>query len=56
MTCSAAFEGMLQQAADARINTDFSSFVLGLFRRAMTGGLAEEKAAAVIKALGGSVT
>jgi 3-hydroxyisobutyrate dehydrogenase-like beta-hydroxyacid dehydrogenase len=50
-TCAAAFEGMVEQAREAGINTHFPSFALGLFRTAMASGFGEEEAAAVIKVL-----
>jgi hypothetical protein len=54
-TCTAGFEGMLQQARDARINAEFPTFALALFRRAMAAGHGAEEAAAVIKVLRGGL-
>lgn len=48
-----AVEAIVRQAREAGINSEFPTFVLGLFKKAMAAGYAEEEAAAVIKVLRG---
>ena len=56
-TCTVAFELFVKHAREAGINAEFPAFGLGLFKKAMAAGYAEEDAAAVIKVLrGGSWT
>lgn len=49
--CAAAGTLFLRQAKEAGIDTGFPTFADGLFRRAMSAGLGEEKFAAMIKIL-----
>lgn len=46
-----ATERILEQAKDAKINTEFPKLAAGLFRRAEAAGYGEEEAAALIKIL-----
>ncbi len=48
-----AFELFVRQAREAQINSEFPTFGLGIFRRAVAAGYGEEEAAAVIKVLRG---
>jgi 3-hydroxyisobutyrate dehydrogenase-like beta-hydroxyacid dehydrogenase len=50
-TCTVAFELFVKQAGQARINSEFPTFALGLSKRAMAAGYAEEEFAALIKVL-----
>jgi 3-hydroxyisobutyrate dehydrogenase-like beta-hydroxyacid dehydrogenase len=50
-TCTVAFELFMKQAREARINSEFPTFGLGLFKKAMAAGYGEEEVAAVIKVL-----
>ncbi|HEY8460797.1 MAG TPA: NAD(P)-dependent oxidoreductase [Blastocatellia bacterium] len=50
-TCTVAFELIAKQAREARINSEFPAFALGIFKKAVAAGYAEEEVAAVIKAL-----
>jgi 3-hydroxyisobutyrate dehydrogenase-like beta-hydroxyacid dehydrogenase len=49
--CAKAFELYMRQAREARINSDFPKFGLGIFKKAMAAGYGEEAVGAVIKAL-----
>ena len=42
-TCTVAFELFVKQAREARINSEFPTFGLGLFRKAMAAGYGEEE-------------
>jgi 3-hydroxyisobutyrate dehydrogenase-like beta-hydroxyacid dehydrogenase len=48
-TCTVAFERFVQHARDARINAEFPTFGLGLFKTATAAGHGEEEVAALIK-------
>ncbi len=50
----AALEGIQQQGADAKINTEIPDFVAGFFGRAMEAGFGEENVMSLIKVLQGS--
>ncbi len=50
-TCTVAFELFVKQAQETGINSEFPTFGLGLFRKAMAAGYGEEEVAAVIKVL-----
>jgi 3-hydroxyisobutyrate dehydrogenase-like beta-hydroxyacid dehydrogenase len=50
-TCTVAFELFMKQAHEARINSEFPTFGLGLFKKAMAAGHAEEEVAVLIKVL-----
>jgi 3-hydroxyisobutyrate dehydrogenase-like beta-hydroxyacid dehydrogenase len=52
-TCTVAFELFVKQAREAGINSEFPTFALGLFKRAMAAGYGEEEVAALIKVLRG---
>jgi 3-hydroxyisobutyrate dehydrogenase-like beta-hydroxyacid dehydrogenase len=52
--CARGFEGIVQQAREARINSEFPTFALGLLRRAIAAGHGEEDFGALIKVLRGS--
>ena len=45
------FELFVKQAREARINSEFPTFGLGLFKKAMAAGHAEEEVAVLIKVL-----
>jgi 3-hydroxyisobutyrate dehydrogenase-like beta-hydroxyacid dehydrogenase len=49
--CAAWFESTARQAREAEINSEFPTFGLRIFQRAVAAGYAEESAAAVIKVL-----
>src|SRR5262245_2827967 len=49
--CAKGFELFVRQAREARINSDFPKFGLGIFNRAMAAGYGEEAVGAGIKAL-----
>jgi 3-hydroxyisobutyrate dehydrogenase-like beta-hydroxyacid dehydrogenase len=49
-TCTVAFELFGKHAREARINSEFPTFGLGLFKKAMAAGHGEEEVAALIKA------
>jgi 3-hydroxyisobutyrate dehydrogenase-like beta-hydroxyacid dehydrogenase len=49
-----AFELLAKQAREAGINSEFPTFGLGLFKKAMAAGYGEEEVAALIKVLRGS--
>jgi 3-hydroxyisobutyrate dehydrogenase-like beta-hydroxyacid dehydrogenase len=49
--CAKAFELFVRQAREARINSDFPEFGMGIFKKAMAAGYGEEEVGAVIKAL-----
>jgi 3-hydroxyisobutyrate dehydrogenase-like beta-hydroxyacid dehydrogenase len=49
--CAKGFELFVRQAQEARINSDFPKFGLGIFEKAMAAGYGEEAVGAVIKAL-----
>jgi 3-hydroxyisobutyrate dehydrogenase-like beta-hydroxyacid dehydrogenase len=49
--CAKGFELFVRQAREARINSEFPMFGLGIFEKAMAAGYGEEAAGAVIKAL-----
>jgi 3-hydroxyisobutyrate dehydrogenase-like beta-hydroxyacid dehydrogenase len=53
-TCMVAFELFMKQAREAGINSEFPTFGLGLFKKAMAAGYGEEEVAALIKVLRGS--
>jgi 3-hydroxyisobutyrate dehydrogenase-like beta-hydroxyacid dehydrogenase len=48
-TCTVAFELFVKHAREARINSEFPTFGLGLFKKAMAAGHGEEEVAALIK-------
>jgi 3-hydroxyisobutyrate dehydrogenase-like beta-hydroxyacid dehydrogenase len=48
-TCTVAFELFVKHAREARINAEFPTFGLGLFKKAMAAGHGEEEVAALIK-------
>ena len=48
-TCMVAFELFVKHAREARINAEFPTFGLGLFKTAMAAGHGEEEVAALIK-------
>jgi hypothetical protein len=50
-TCTVAFELFVKQAREARINSEFPTFGLGLFKKAMAAGDGEEEVAALVKVL-----
>jgi hypothetical protein len=52
-TCTVGFELFVKQAREARINSVFPTFGLGLFKKAMAAGHGEEEVAALIKVLRG---
>ena len=52
-TCTVAFELFVKQAREARINSEFPTFGLGLFKKAMAAGHGEEEVAALVKVLRG---
>jgi 3-hydroxyisobutyrate dehydrogenase-like beta-hydroxyacid dehydrogenase len=52
-TCTVAFELFVKHAREARINAEFPTFGLGLFKTAMAAGYREEEVAALIKVLRG---
>jgi 3-hydroxyisobutyrate dehydrogenase-like beta-hydroxyacid dehydrogenase len=47
-------ELFVKQAREAGINSEFPTFGLGLFKKAMAAGYGEEEVAAVIKVLRGA--
>jgi 3-hydroxyisobutyrate dehydrogenase-like beta-hydroxyacid dehydrogenase len=49
--CAKGFELFVRQAQEARINSEFPRFGLGIFKKAMDAGHGEEAVGAVIKAL-----
>jgi 3-hydroxyisobutyrate dehydrogenase-like beta-hydroxyacid dehydrogenase len=51
--CAKGFELFVRQAREAQINSEFPTFGLGLFRKAMAAGYGEEEAGALIKVLRG---
>jgi 3-hydroxyisobutyrate dehydrogenase-like beta-hydroxyacid dehydrogenase len=48
-TCTVAFELFVKHAREARINSEFPTFGLGLFKKAVAAGHGEEEVAALIK-------
>jgi len=52
-TCAGAFELFVRQAGEARINSEFPTFGLGLLKRAVAAGYGDEEFAALIKVLRG---
>jgi len=50
-TCAGGFDGMIRHARDAHINSEFPTFALGLFKRAMAAGHGQEDFGALIKVL-----
>ena len=52
-TCTVAFELFVKQTREARINSEFPTFGLGLFKKAMVAGHGEEEVAALVKVLRG---
>jgi 3-hydroxyisobutyrate dehydrogenase-like beta-hydroxyacid dehydrogenase len=52
-TCTVAFELFVKQAREAGINSEFPTFGLGLFKKAIAAGYGEEEVAALIKVLRG---
>jgi 3-hydroxyisobutyrate dehydrogenase-like beta-hydroxyacid dehydrogenase len=50
-TCTVGFELFVKQAREARINSEFPMFALGLSRKAMVADYGEEEFAALIKVL-----
>ncbi len=52
-TCTFGVELFVKQAREARINSEFPAFALGIFKKAMAAGYAEEEVAALIKVLRG---
>jgi 3-hydroxyisobutyrate dehydrogenase-like beta-hydroxyacid dehydrogenase len=52
-TCTVAFELFVKHVREAGINSEFPTFGLGLFKKAMAAGYGEEEVAALIKALRG---
>jgi len=51
--CTSGVELFVKQAREAGINSEFPTFALGIFKKAMAAGYAEEEAAALIKVLRG---
>jgi 3-hydroxyisobutyrate dehydrogenase-like beta-hydroxyacid dehydrogenase len=52
-TCTVTVELFVKHAREARINSEFPTFALGLFKKAMAAGYGEEEFAAFIKVLRG---
>jgi 3-hydroxyisobutyrate dehydrogenase-like beta-hydroxyacid dehydrogenase len=52
-TCTVGVELFVKHAREARINAEFPSFGLGLFKKAMSAGYGEEEVAGLIKVLRG---
>jgi 3-hydroxyisobutyrate dehydrogenase-like beta-hydroxyacid dehydrogenase len=52
-TCTGGVELFVKHAREARISAEFPTFALGLFKKAMAAGYAEEEVAALIKVLRG---
>jgi 3-hydroxyisobutyrate dehydrogenase-like beta-hydroxyacid dehydrogenase len=52
-TCTVTAELFVKHAREARINAEFPTFALGLFKKAMAAGYGEEEVAALIKVLRG---
>jgi 3-hydroxyisobutyrate dehydrogenase-like beta-hydroxyacid dehydrogenase len=52
-TCTVAFELLVKHAGEAGINSEFPTFGLGLFKKAMAAGYGDEEVAALIKVLRG---
>jgi 3-hydroxyisobutyrate dehydrogenase-like beta-hydroxyacid dehydrogenase len=50
-TCTVAVELFVKHAREARINAEFPTFALGLFKKAMAEGYAEEEFCALIRVL-----
>jgi 3-hydroxyisobutyrate dehydrogenase-like beta-hydroxyacid dehydrogenase len=50
-TCTVGFELFMKHAREARINSEFPTFALGLAKKAMAAGYGEEEFAALIKVL-----
>jgi hypothetical protein len=49
--CTVGFELFAKQAREARINSEFPTYGLGIFKKARAAGYGEEEVAAVIKVL-----
>jgi 3-hydroxyisobutyrate dehydrogenase-like beta-hydroxyacid dehydrogenase len=55
-TCTVGFELFMKQAREATITSEFPTFGLEIFKKAMDAGYAEEEVAAVIKVLRGGAS
>ena len=50
-TCASSGRLFVKQAREAKLDTSFPDFLMGLFERALNAGFAHERLAAMIKVL-----